>query len=279
MPRPSISSIQDLFSWKEADSPPDTQNSEVVRFFATYLCIRWRNMFATWRDYPRYPPEMVVPGYKPNLQDDLMAAACPGDYDRWAGALVGLYFADRNDRMRSGFNLPRMTAALADINQQVKKYSGPLFVRYLNSLVIFPSLDNGNAYKALLLDSRWRTMTAAKQAAGTWRNPSWEMFNHWAKLVACSGSQRQEVPAPTPQSPTAKQVVDKSVYDVYNTLRTQEPKLDLAGYSDITPTRWESYSGWALSPIKPDIIEFVNDFLPKSEGPAFDPRHLLQLQT
>ncbi|HVR97871.1 MAG TPA: hypothetical protein VMW27_14730, partial [Thermoanaerobaculia bacterium] len=277
-----IQSIPDLFDWKESESPPDTQDSEVVRFFVYYLCVRWRTMFAHWRDYPRFPREMVVPGYRASDEGEPMLAACPGDHDRWAGALIGLYCAGRNERLRRELDIERMTASLAELNQQLKKRGGLLYAHYINYSCIPPSRAGGDAYKALLLSPHWRTLTAAKQASGSWRNPSWEMFNHWAKLVACAGYQPHEIRAPQAQptrhlSPAGSgpirewqdgrrpppfidpedivvdrpvpvaQAVDKNVYDVYNTLRTQEPKLDLGGYSDITPTRWESYTGWALT--------------------------------
>jgi hypothetical protein len=173
----------------------------VTRFFVAYLCGCRNTMFANFKNFPRYPPEMVIPGYGLLREDAAMQSACPGNHKKWAGALMGLYFSTQNERMRRELDITRMTATLAEFNQTIKGHSGRLAVRYFNTLVS-TTADSGKAYKELLLGRTWHTMTAAKQASGSWRNASWEMFNHRAKLVACPGYQPQSIPAPQMFSPT-----------------------------------------------------------------------------
>lgn len=234
MPDAASSAIAALFTYLEAKVPPALQDSAAVKTFLHYVKGKTAGQsgdrnntgFATVF-FPEWSP---MAGVGADLE-----SVCPCDYGQAIKALLCQAVHGAVEAVQAEMAYDQVTAAVQAVNDAFTACATNLFVYDLRVRLGVPA-GTAVAYRSLLLNREWREKTAAQQASGEWKNPSWVMYNHWAKFVACGAT-------------------DQDVADVYRLLTTEEPKLSLSGLTDIHPDRWRSYAGWRSDPLQGSLLQ------------------------
>jgi hypothetical protein len=289
MPDLKPNDIQSLFTYMEAETPPNMAASVIVGMFVNYLKGRVSGQARQQDDGGRRAPfrESFFSGYRaePGVDETNMRAACPGDHDKWASALLGQAIYNAVPATRGLMNYDKLKAAVGEMNGAFTGSATRLYILYFRAKGFQQSEANRDAYIKLLLSSQWRSAIAAKQASSAWKNPSWEMYCHWVKLSACWGQNmvvetnpladmidrqtrkprpwEKDFPPPfidpstTERRPTP---IDGDVLRVYGELQNNNPKVILSGYTDIAPQVWTDYRGWINGLIDYDFLKANTGF-------------------
>lgn len=231
-----MNDIKTLFEFIESPAPPVITNSAVVKMFVNYLPV---NMEGRADDNTPFRHKFFPNHNTASFVSIELEKYCPGDYCEWINALFcqALY---HNGQFKDIISYEDVQRVVSEMNGTFSFFATNLYIYYIRASRGI-QIDNANKeeYRRYLTSSEWRSKTAAKQKDGNWNNPSWEMYSHWVKFCACGAN-------------------DYDIKDVYTEITTREPRIDLAGNTDILPDSWNQYGAWRSGQIDYSFISPQN---------------------